>query len=63
VHGGSAINTTNRPNDARRSLVRLIAIAILALVTQLAAPNSAAAQVRPGDIITDRNAYQARELV
>jgi len=57
------MNTMNRPNNAPPTLVRLIAIVMLALLTQLTAPNSATAQVRPGDVITDRNADKARELV
>ena len=57
------MNRINRPNDTPRTVVPLIGVAMLALLTQLAAPGSAAAQVRPGDIITADKAYKARELV
>ncbi|MGA8791382.1 DUF1329 domain-containing protein, partial [Candidatus Binatus sp.] len=53
----------NRQTIARRMLSWLILIASAALLAQIVAVNFAAAQVRPGDIITDRNAYKAKELV
>src|SRR5208282_5556989 len=52
-----------RQSIALRMLSRLILIASGALLAQIAAVNSAAAQVRPGDVITADSAYKASELV